>query len=261
MTRSPSHERKNQAMEEDAASVTREQYVEMLIDASFRDASEMEAGFLSWCERHVPVWRERGYDEAWIRQRIDMAQSTRGLHRTFKQRGLTMLEIREELRKMYADAPELYDLARERERLHPGLLRYRGNTGDLRQRYTLRVLLYETDKLAYEQFCRWRGLSVPDPESAFCEQPDAVRVVRDLSTVEELELALAMSRFVLHLFEVPDHLVKDQIAALLEARGEQLRAAFIARHGYRPEDSATPYVPVTIEGPQDHDAYYAKEYP
>ncbi len=248
-------------MEEDAALVTREQYIEMLIDASLRDASEMEAGFLSWCERHVPVWRKQGYDERWIRQRIAMAQSTRGLHRTLKQQGLTMLEIREELRTMYANAPELYDLARARERVHPGLLRYRGNTGDLRQRYTLRVLLYDTDKLAYEQFCRWSGLPVPGPESVFREQPDAVRVVRDLSTVEELELMLAMSRYVLHLFEAPQHLVKDQVAPLLGARGKQLRAAFITRHGYRPEDSATPYVPVTIDGPQEHDAYYAKEYP
>ena len=63
--------------------------------------------------------------------------------------------------------PELYDLARERERLHPGLLRYRGNTGDLRQRYTLRVLIYETDKLAYEKFCRWSGLPVPRSREHF----------------------------------------------------------------------------------------------
>jgi len=40
-----------------------------------------------------------------------------------------------------------------------------------------------------------------------------------------------------------------------------VRATFIATHGYRPEDSTTPYVPVTIDGPQDHHAYYAKEYP
>jgi hypothetical protein len=248
-------------MAEVVALVTREQYIEMLIDASFRDASEMEAGFLSWCQRHVPNWREQGYDETWIRQRIEMAQRTRGLHRTLKQQGLTMLEIREELRKMYAAAPELYDLARERERLHPGLLRYRGNTSDLRQRYALRVLLHETDRLAYGKFCRWSGLPVPGPESVFREQPDAVRVVRDLSTAEELELALALSRYALHLFDAPEHLTTDQIAPLMEAHGKQLRATFIARHGYRPEDSAVPYVPVTIEGPQDHDAYYAKEYP
>jgi len=72
-------------MEEDATLVTREQYIEMLIDASCWEASEMEAGFLSWCERHVPIWRQQEYDETWIRQRIEVAQSTRGLHRTLKE--------------------------------------------------------------------------------------------------------------------------------------------------------------------------------
>src|SRR6266567_2828635 len=135
-------------MEDDAPLVTRERYVEMLIDASFQEAAEIESGFMGWCEQHVSVWREQGYDETWVRQRIEMAQITRGLHCQFKQQGLTMLEIRDELRKAYADHPELYDLAVERERLHPGPLRYRGNTSDLRQRYTLRVLVYEADKRA-----------------------------------------------------------------------------------------------------------------
>jgi hypothetical protein len=71
---------------------------------------------------------------------------------------------------------------------------------------------------------------------------------------------LALSRYALHLFDAPEHLTKDQVALLMEAYGKHLRATFIARHGYRPEDSTTPYVPVTIHGPQDHDAYYAKEY-
>ncbi|MDQ2905133.1 MAG: hypothetical protein M3Y81_16490 [Chloroflexota bacterium] len=248
-------------MEEDATLVTREQYIEMLIDASFREASEMEAGFTSWCEHHVPTWRQEGYDETWIRHRIETAQITRGLHRTLKEQSLTMLAIRDELRQAYADHPELYDLARAHESLHPGLLRYRGNTGDLRQRYTLRVLIYETDKLAYEKFCRWSGLPVPSPDLVFFEQPESVCVVRDLSTVEELELMLAMSRYALHLFDAPENLAVDQVSPLMEAHGKHLRATFIATHGYRPEDSATPYVPVTIDGPQDHDAYYAKEYP
>ena len=248
-------------MGEYAMLVTREQYVEMLVDASCWDATELESGFLSWCERHVPTWRSLGHDEAWIRQRIEMAQRARGLHRTLRQQGLTMLEIREELRKMYDATPELYELARARACLHPGLLRYRGNTGDLRHRYTLRVLLYETDKLAHEHFCRWSGLPGPGPESVFCEQPDQVRVVRDLSTVEELELALALSRYALLLLDAPEDPTPDQIASHMEAYGKELRATFIATHGYLPEDSTTPYVPVTIEGPQDHDAYYAKEYP
>ena len=122
-------------------------------------------------------------------------------------------------------------------------------------------MIYETDKLAYEKFCRWSGLPVPGPESVFREQPDAARVVRDLSTVEELQLMLAMSRYALNLFDASERLTKDQIASLMEAHGKQLRAAFIATHGYRPEDSATPYVPVTVDGPQDHDGYYAREYP
>src|SRR5215467_14188996 len=87
-----SHSYKELCMEEDEMLVTREQYIEMLIDASFRDSSEMEAGFLSWCERHVPSWREQGHDETWIRQRVAMAQRTRGLHRTLREQGLTMLE-------------------------------------------------------------------------------------------------------------------------------------------------------------------------
>ncbi|GAC1392154.1 MAG: hypothetical protein NVS4B11_02500 [Ktedonobacteraceae bacterium] len=94
-------------MEEDTTLVTREGYIEMLIDASFRDASEMESGFMSWCEQHVPTWRQQGYDETWIRQRIETAQITRGFHRTLKEQGLTMLDIRDELRKTYADYPEL----------------------------------------------------------------------------------------------------------------------------------------------------------
>lgn len=95
----------------------------------------------------------------------------------------------------------------------------------------------------------------------FFEQPDYVRVVRDLSTVEELELMLAMCRYTLQLFDTPEYMTGDQLALLLETHDRQLRATFIAKYGYQPEDSATPYVPVTIDGPQDHDAYYAKEYP
>jgi hypothetical protein len=207
-------------LEADATLVTREQYIEMLVEASCWEASEMESGFQSWCERHVPTWRKLGYEETWIRQRIETAQITRSLHRKLKEQGLTMLEIREELRKAYVVHPELYDLARERERIHPGLLRYCGNTGALRQRYTLRVLLYDTDKLTYEKFCRWGGLPVPDPGSIFREQPDSVRVVRDLSTVEELELALALSRYALHLFNASESLTKEQLASLMEEHGK-----------------------------------------
>lgn len=248
-------------MQQDTRLVTREQYIEMLIDASFQDASALENGFLSWCEQHVPIWRQLGHDETWIRLRIESAQRTRGLHHTLKEQGLTMLEIREALRLSYADYPELYALARERERVRPGLLQYRGNTSDLRQRYTLRVLVYETEKTAHSTWCRWSGQPLPGPDQVFFEQPDDMRVIRDLSTVEELELQLAMSRYLLDLLDTSPPLAAEQITARMEAYGKHLRAKFIATHGYPPEDSATPYIPVTTLGPQDHDAYYAKEYP
>lgn len=115
-------------MEEKAMLVSREHYIEMLVDASFQDASEMESGFMAWCQKHTSVWREQGHDELWIRLRIESAQATRNLHRTLRQKGMTMLEAREVLRQMYAESPELYDLALEREHLHPGPLQYRGNT-------------------------------------------------------------------------------------------------------------------------------------
>lgn len=248
-------------MEEETTLVTRKQYIEMLIEESLREASEMEAGFMSWSEHHVPMWLSQGHGENWVRQRIETAQSTRRLHRTFKEQGMTMLEICEELRDIYTDTPELYDLAVERERRQPGSLRYRGNTSDLRQRYTLRVLIYETDRLAYEKFCSSRGLPAPNPNVPFLEQPDSIRVVRDLSTVEELEMMLAMSRYALNLFNASENLTNDQIASLMQTHGQHLRAIFFSTYNYQPEDSTTPYIPVTIDGPQDHEIYYAKEYP
>lgn len=248
-------------MGDNGALVSREHYIELLVDASFQEASEMESGFMSWCQKHRSVWLEQGHDELWIRQRIESARATRNLHRTLKQQGLAMLETREVLRQMYAESPEFYDLAVERERLHPGPLQYRGNMHDLRQRYTLRVMIYETDKLAYEKFCRWGGRPIPGPDEVFFEQPDSTRVVRDLSTVEELKQALALCRYLIQLFDAPEKLTGDQIASLMEAQGQQLRASFIAKYGYSPENSAVPYIPVTIEGPQDHNQYYAREYP
>ncbi len=50
---------------------------------------------------------------------------------------------------------------------------------------------------------------MPDPEQVFFERPDQIRVMRDLSTVEELELMLEMSKYGLHLFDTPEHLTKD----------------------------------------------------
>ncbi|HEU5379829.1 MAG TPA: hypothetical protein VFV38_30775, partial [Ktedonobacteraceae bacterium] len=65
----------------------------------------------------------------------------------------------------------------------------------------------------------------------------------------------------LRIFDEPGQPTKDQIAQRMETYGKQLREVFLAKYGYAPEESTTPYVPVTINGPQDHETYYAKEYP
>jgi len=41
-------------MEADATLVTRQQCIEMLVEASCWEASELGSGFMSWCEWHVP---------------------------------------------------------------------------------------------------------------------------------------------------------------------------------------------------------------
>lgn len=135
-----------------------------------------------------------------------------------------------------------------------------GNTDDLLQRYTLRVLVYEADKLTYQKFCQWGDIP-REPDESFHEQPDSVRVVRDLSTVEELQLMLAMTRALGTVFDEPRTETTAEIGKRVKEQGRQLRAQFIATHGYKPEESTTPYVPVTIHGPADHDEYYAREYP
>jgi hypothetical protein len=239
--------------------VPREQYVEMLVDTSLQEAEDLEMGFAAWCDRHVPTWHKMGRDETWIRRRIQSAQSTRKLHETMTERGYTYEQRRQVLREMYEDASELYDLALERERQQPepGFILTNGNTHDLVQRYTLRVMLYEADKLAFARHCIWADLP---PETPFHED-DHLRVVRDLSTVEELELGLALARHLIRCYESPVKLTSEQMAQGAEDYGRKLRAEFIAKYGYTPEESSTPYIPITVDGPQDHREYYAREYP
>lgn len=246
-------------MAEGGVLMTREQYAELLAEASFREAALMERGLLIWGEKHVPHWREHGRDEQWIRQRIKLAQSTRSLHRAMRQRGWSIMEIFEELRKMYIESTELYDAALADEEKSPGPLRYRGNTGDLRLRYTLRVLLYETDKLVYNELCRLYE-QTDNPEAVFAEKPNT-RVIRDLSCVEDLELMLSLSSYTLRLYLALEQLPDDDLMPLIHAEGERLRAHFIEQHGYAPEDSAVPYIPVTLDGPQDYEEYRARECP
>lgn len=248
-------------MEDSPSTVTHEQYIAMCIEDFFQDALAIEEDFLSWSARHAPTWHEQGRCETWIRQRIEMALTSRGWYRAMRNQEMTLLEIRDEVYSLYAHHTALYTMAIEQERLQSGHLCYRGNTSDLRRRHALRVAIYETDQQTYTHHCRLHNLPVPAPDTPFYEQPEPIRVVRDLSTVEELDMGLATSRYLLQVFTSSPRVDDQSIMRLVETYGQHLRASFINTHGYLPEESTTPYIPVTIAGPQEHDTYYAREYP
>jgi hypothetical protein len=54
------------------------------------------------------------------------------------------------------------------------------------------------------------------PDMVCFEQPDSVQVVHDLSTVEELELGLAMSRYILQFLDAPDFCAHGNIDSVGE---------------------------------------------
>jgi hypothetical protein len=143
-----------------------------------------------------------------------------------------------------------YDLILERERDNPHISIIRGDTDDLMQRYTLRVMVFEADKANYERFCRRAGLPVEE-----FQENDSIRYIRDFSTVEELELALAMAQHLGRYLDTPEPTTSAEIGGSMQAYGRALRAVFIERHGYKPEESTTPRIPVTINGPVDPDDY------
>lgn len=231
--------------------ISRDAYIDQLIESSMREAKEMEAGFAAWSAQHVPTWRELGRDETWIRLRVASAQSTRTLHRTMQARGFTNAERRLELRRIYEGLPDMYDLMVERTGQSATPPPVHG-TMDLHLRAALRILVHDADEAAYVAYCRWAGV----PPLPFEEQT-TIREIRDFSSVEELEMALLLAQHMQTVFQTDPPLTRDQIAQVLEAYGAELRVGFIARFGYPPEQTTTPRVPVTIDGPVDRDDYFA----
>lgn len=234
-----------------ARRITREEYVELLVDGAMQDGDEMAEGFMVWCDKHVPTWRAAGRDEAWIRLRIESAQSTYRLHEAIIEKGFTRPQRRAFLREMYRDMPRMYDLMMERERTDPHVSIIYGTPNDLLQRYTLRVMLYEVDKANYLRHCRWTG-----KEPGEYQEDETQRHIRDYSTVEELECALSLAQYLGRLLDAPMRLTAEQIGRRMEQHGKMLRARFIAKYGYPPEKSTTPHIAVTINGPIDP---YAEE--
>jgi hypothetical protein len=127
-----------------------------------------------------------------------------------------------------------------------------GVTDDLVQRYTLRVLLHDTEQRCQEAFHRWADLP-PEP----FQEPDDIRVVRDLSGVEELQLQLALTNYKLQILQQAQSVTLEELIAAIDGWATQARTSFIARYGFSPEEASVPFTPVTTAGPVDHDDFYA----
>ena len=242
--------------------ITLSEYVELLIDASMDEAKELEGGFFAWCKAHVVTWKKMGRDETWIRERIAKAQSTRRLHHELMSAGYTEVQRRELLRDAYAaSAPELYQLMLEREQSDssgPHVSIIYGTADDILQRYVLRQLVFEADRANQVRFWRWQGLvdeeQLAARAAAFRESPDD-EFIRDLSTEEELMFALHMAQRLRELLERPQALSPSDLESALHQAGKELRAQFVSTYGYNPEQSTTPRVAVTRDGPEDADEY------
>jgi hypothetical protein len=52
-------------------------------------------------------------------------------------------------------------------------------------------------------------------------------------------------------------LSRDALEKAFATWGQAARQDFLQKHGFLPEEATTPFTPVTVDGPLDHDEYYA----
>lgn len=64
-----------------------------------------------------------------------------------------------------------------------------------------------------------------------------------------------MCQCLISCFSVQPSLDSAAIHQRIDSWTKQARADFVARYGYKPEEATTPFTPVTVTGPIDHDAY------
>jgi hypothetical protein len=235
---------------------SRREYIELLVDAALQDADEMKLGILEWSALHRDVWLEQGRDETWIRLRIESATRWASLIKDLQAERLTPGQIRKAIRQGYEQMaqiePDLYRLMLQRTGQTEPDPTIRGTIYNLPQRYALRVLVFHTNEQSYRAFCQWKQL-----EPSGYEEGRSERIVYDLSTVEELDYQLSMAQFMITCFEERPRLSNQEISQRISTWGKQARHQFIVTYGYAPEQSTTPFIPVTLDGPQDHDDYMA----
>src|SRR5262249_52153925 len=166
--------------------------------------------------------------------------------------GATPGQVRKQLRTMYqqthVEAVNLYQLMLERtgqaEPAHHGI------TDDLVQRHALRIMVATAEDALTQAYCAWaKSTQAPDTHMT--------QSICALSGLEALELHLGMLRYQRACYTQRPRLSGDALATAFFAWGQSARQDVLREHGFLPEEATTPFTPVTVEGPADHDEYYA----
>ena len=231
---------------------TRIEYFEQLVDECLHDHASMQLGLIEWAEEHVPRWQALGMREEQRRLRIDVARNSYVLCQQLEAEGATSGQIRKRLRMRYEDARseglDLYDLMLQRmDQAEPP---HYGTTEDIVQRQALRIMIANAEVAVTQAYCAWA-------ESLDTPNTHATQSIYDLSGVEELELHLGMLRYQQQCFAQRPRLSSEALETEFYTWGQAARQEFFRKHGFLPEEATTPFIPVTVEGPVDHDVYYA----
>jgi hypothetical protein len=231
---------------------TRIAYFEQLVDACLHQVSLMRRGLMHFAEEQVPHWEALGMGEVQRRRCIEVARDASSLYQLWEAACATPGQIRKHLRTRFEairfEGQDLYDVMLKRTgQTEPP---HAGSADDLVQRHALRIMVANAEDALTQAYCAWAGnANAPDTST--------LRSIYDLSGVEELELHLGLLRYQQRCYAQRPRLSSEALATAFHAWGQTARQDFLRQHGFLPEEATTPFTPVTVEGPADHDEYYA----
>lgn len=239
-----------------SVSPTRVAFYDSIVDECLRDAALMRDGFMHWAEEVVPHWEAIGLREAPRRERIEAARAVSLLCQQLEAADATPGQIRKQLRTLFegirAEGLDFYELMLK----HTGQREppHRGTTDDLVQRQALRIMVAQAEIAAERAYCMWAERTDAPDTQALRGNRDRIY---DLSGVEELQLHLGLLRYQQTCFAHRPRLSREALETAFFTWGHAAREDFHRTHGFLPEEATTPFTPMTIAGPVDHDEYYA----
>lgn len=232
---------------------TRITFFEQLVEECLHDYASMQRGFMGWAVEEAPRWEALGMGELERRRRIEVARDIYSLCQQLEAAGATLGQLRRQLRTKFEEIHsneglDLYDLMLQRtDQTEPP---HHGTTDDLVQRQALRIMIANAEVAVKQAYCAWaESLDTPDTHGT--------QSIYDLSGVEELELHLGMLRYEQQCFAQRPRLSSEALKTAFYTWGQAARQEFLRKHGFLPEQATTPFTPVTVDGPTNHDEYYA----